>query len=107
MSMPPTSATALSMILRQWAASWMSPGTSTALRPARPGAWPPSRLHVPQDRQSYVGALARIGDRHRAPNAAVSAGDDRLFVFEPARALVGLLAVVGHRLHLGSKAGHR
>jgi hypothetical protein len=37
-SMPPSSATALSMTLRQWVASWMSPGMRTAFRPASPGA---------------------------------------------------------------------
>ena len=55
----------------------------------------------------HVGALARKRKRHRAADAAVAAGDDRLFAGQPPRAFVGLLAVIGDGLHLLGEARHR
>jgi len=55
----------------------------------------------------HVGTLARKRQRHRAADAAVAAGDDRLPAGQPPRAFVGLLAVIGDRIHLPGEARHR
>jgi hypothetical protein len=57
-------------------------------------------------RNEHVGSLAGIGYCHGPPNAAVTTGDDGLLVVEPARALVGVLAVIGDGLHCSRPAGH-
>lgn len=46
-----------------------------------------------------VRAFARIGDRHRAADAAVRARDERDFAGEPVAALVARFAVIGRRVH--------
>ena len=53
-----------------------------------------------------VGALAGEGDRDRAADAAVGAGDDRRLAFEPPGPLVRALAVVGLGLEVGRRAGN-
>lgn len=55
----------------------------------------------------HVGTLARKRQRHRAADAAVAAGDDRLFARQPPRAFVGLLAVIGDGIHLPGDPRHR
>ena len=54
-----------------------------------------------------VGALAGIGQRHRAANAAVRAGNQRDLALELARAAIGLFAVVRTRVHPVGLARHR
>jgi hypothetical protein len=55
----------------------------------------------------HVRALARKGQRDRAADAAVAAGDDRLFAREPARSLVARLAMIGARVHRSGATGDR
>src|SRR5258707_7319 len=50
-------------------------------------------------RDEDVGPFAREREGDRSPDAAVGAGHDRRLVLQSAEALVGLLAVVGTRLH--------
>lgn len=45
-----------------------------------------------------------IGDRGRASHAGVAAGYERLPPREPSRATIGLLAVVGRRVHLARQS---
>ena len=52
-----------------------------------------------------IGALAGIRDRDGAADAGVTAGDQCLASLEPAAALVGLLAVIRHRLHVARQPG--
>ena len=52
-------------------------------------------------RAQHVGALARVGERHRAADARVGTGDQGDPVGQAAVPDVGLLAVVGERLHVG------
>src|SRR4051794_40967820 len=55
----------------------------------------------------HVGALARKRQRHRAADAAIATGDDRLPAGQPTRAFVGMLAVIGDGIHLPGEARHR
>ena len=67
-------------------------GTSTALRPASsdPARGLPRVVVLVRVGDQHVRALAREGDRDRAADAAVAAGDDGALAREPARALVAL-----------------
>jgi len=56
-------------------------------------------FHAGHVAQRDVGAFAREGDRHRAADAAVRAGDERLASLQPAVTFVGLLTMVGLRPH--------
>lgn len=62
-------------------------------------------LRTRQVAERHIGAFARESDGHRAADAAVGAGDERLAAFQAPMAVVGLLAVVGPGLHflLGSR----
>lgn len=73
-------------------------------------------LHQPNGRPSFVlllgkvgqqdvRALAREGQRHRAADPGITPGDHSLPAVEQAGAAVGLLAVVGQRVHRTGPAG--
>src|SRR4028118_1385663 len=51
------------------------------------------------------GALAGEGDRDRAADAAVAAGDDGALAGQPPGSAVALLAVVGLGVHLAQRPG--
>src|SRR5688572_33318654 len=77
-------------------------------RPA-PSLLDPSRrilrvLVLAEVGNQHVGALAGEGDRYGAANAGIAAGDQCNAVSKAATALVALLAMIGHRLHLLGKA---
>jgi hypothetical protein len=57
-------------------------------------------------RNRHVGPFAGVGNRYRATNAAVAAGDQRDLVAHAARALVTGFAAVRSRLHLALIARH-
>ena len=63
------------------------------------------RLLLGHEGEGDVGTLAGERDRHRAADAGVATGDERPLALEAAVALVGVLAVVGPRLHLVGEAG--
>src|SRR5262249_26060278 len=52
----------------------------------------------------HIGALAREGDGDGAANAGIGAGDQRGAALELSGAFVGVLAVIGTRLHLARLA---
>ena len=57
--------------------------------------------------QHQVGALAGEGDRDRAADAAIRAGDDGAAALKAAEPAIALLAVVGLRVHVAREAGRR
>ena len=86
----------------------MSPGISTALRPAsstRRCVSSASSCFV-QIGDQDVRAFARVGERDRSADAAVAAGDDGILAAQPSGTLIGGLAMVGDRLHLRGQARH-
>jgi hypothetical protein len=62
-------------------------------------------LLLGQVRDQDIGTFAGEGDRHRAADTGIAAGDDRGAALELATAFVRLLAMVGLGRHLGCVAG--